>query len=724
MKGYSLLDTLILRCPARPFQSALQYCAEPISSILEDALLEQAILLASPTLYGNLQKYQKLDKKKQSRCRYSLARYLVRSSSRSTPFGLFSGIVPVKKGESSTILIGKTYVVTPYLEMWCILEIALYFLGLKEVREVSHYNLNPTLYAIGDEYKFIESIITEGDIRHRFSSVKSFALLNNFLISIPATPSWKNLLACVCDQGYSKTEATHFLNDLIDNQILVPELFPNLTGESYLCRLSKFIQEHSILPHKMLGLNDLMRTLDSCRVKVSSKQLETIRQQIGSLIEKDISKHERCLCANLCMSVSKESSIGQNVLKSLEQVLTFLIKVSETNVNRNMERFKELFHEVYGDNEVPLFRVLDPETGLGYPVFQDTELRGSNFLYDFEPPQRERALKLNLIEATILSKISTSAPEDEIILCEEDFLCLKDFDAVVLPDSIFALFEIIKDHNSQSPTIRVISVGDNSSCNLLARFSNEDPALEELCKSALTTSSSKRSKIVAQIAHLPKARAGNVTQHPHLRSHEIPMGVSSTVSPTNIIAYQDLSISVIHGKIRLRSVSLGMDVVPSLNNAYDYSAAPLSIYRFLCDLQGEDYSSSINVSFENLRNIMPHLPRICYCNAIISPASWRVEGKYFHALSEDMEDCDLTKSFQEIFSKLGIPSSVYVEDGDNRLYLNITSPHSIRTSLSEIRKYPDHVLFSEVLYSEDSTIVRNEKGQGFSNECIAFFVKG
>ena len=82
MEGYYFLDDLIVRCPAKPVGLYIDYCSDPINAVFQDPNLEQAILLASPSLHYDLCRYSLLDSKRQVKCRNAVMRYLARLSHR------------------------------------------------------------------------------------------------------------------------------------------------------------------------------------------------------------------------------------------------------------------------------------------------------------------------------------------------------------------------------------------------------------------------------------------------------------------------------------------------------------------------------------------------------------------------------------------------------------------------------------------------------------------
>ena len=89
---YKPFNTFLFRAPLHSFdliQRAL-YDEDSLASVLKEKRFQEAIYIASPVLYKELQKYLKEkfnDKEKKERLQNSLIKYLSRMSTRCTPFG-------------------------------------------------------------------------------------------------------------------------------------------------------------------------------------------------------------------------------------------------------------------------------------------------------------------------------------------------------------------------------------------------------------------------------------------------------------------------------------------------------------------------------------------------------------------------------------------------------------------------------------------------------------
>ena len=82
------------------------------------------------------------------------------------------------------------------------------------------------------------------------------------------------------------------------------------------------------------------------------------------------------------------SKIGISIRKEIESTISFLSKIIYKKEDSNLIEFQRLFETRYGDKEMPLLVVLDPEIGIGYPTsdnIQDVSL----LLKDFFLPEKK-----------------------------------------------------------------------------------------------------------------------------------------------------------------------------------------------------------------------------------------------------------------------------------------------------------------------------------------------
>src|SRR2546423_10416900 len=106
-------DFYLVRTPFLPVNVLEQFDGgshtdlnERLKEIFARPYLQEAIYIASPELYQEFQKWQQgnlTDKKEVDKLLLSLFRYLLRMTTRCTPYGLFAGCAVGEIGETSQI---------------------------------------------------------------------------------------------------------------------------------------------------------------------------------------------------------------------------------------------------------------------------------------------------------------------------------------------------------------------------------------------------------------------------------------------------------------------------------------------------------------------------------------------------------------------------------------------------------------------------------------------
>ncbi|MGL5627145.1 MAG: lantibiotic dehydratase [Candidatus Rhabdochlamydia sp.] len=96
-KGFSPAGFFMLRSPLLSAEYFIEVCSKKtpnqvLCEYFSDPLVQEAVLLASPSLYFSLQKDRQENNSISEKKFFSLLRYLIRMSTRSTPFGLCSAV--------------------------------------------------------------------------------------------------------------------------------------------------------------------------------------------------------------------------------------------------------------------------------------------------------------------------------------------------------------------------------------------------------------------------------------------------------------------------------------------------------------------------------------------------------------------------------------------------------------------------------------------------------
>ena len=201
------------------------------------------------------------------------------------------------------------------------------------------------------------------------------------------------------------------------------------------------------------------------------------------------------------------------------------------------------------------------------------------------------------------------------------------------PSSFSCMFSLT-DKNFKN--IYLKAIGGTSSTNLIARFAHSNPEIKNIVTDIATFEEEEltNNSLLAEIAHLPNNRVGNILLRPSFRKHEIPYLAKSNIKYENQIHLSDILIKVNQGSgaIDLISKKKNKKILPRLSIAHNFATSTHPIYRFLCELQYQNLRGQIGFSWGSLTHLFKFLPRVTYKNIILSRAVWNLKKTDFEEI--------------------------------------------------------------------------------------------
>jgi hypothetical protein len=685
--------TFIIRTPNRSFD----FLQQKLEKKLLDIHVQEAIYLASPVLYQELKKLlhgEIKSTKEQERIRYSLNRYLSRMATRCTPFGLFAGCA-----------IGNIGNTTTRLDMYFLCTLSQILSRIPEIKQKIKYYPNTSLYPIGQTYRYIEYKYVRNQRRHFISSIKKSKYLSHILKMAENGVSIRELTDYLVKENFDIEIVIQFINELIDYQVIESELTPSVTGEDYFEKIIRILES--------INLNNELFSFVQ-EIKQYINQLDTvfeatisIYQKIIDIIKKfNIDYEERFLFQVDMIRAVSQATLGKEVMDELYDAIHFLNKITPNGANATFNKFKEDFQKRYEDKEMPLAEVLDPELGIGYPSLQQTG-DVSPLVDDFAIPvaMGNPTFQTTYFQSVIHKKLLECLRQNrqEIIFTDED---VKDLPANWndLPPTIYAMFQIIST-SSSNLSLRLKSCGGSCAANLLGRFAHADKDILQLVNEITQREQELiPNAIIAEIAHLPENRVGNILARPHIRDYEIVYMAHSDLSKKQILYITDLYLSIRQGRLYLRSKKLNKEIIPRLITAHNFQNNTMPVYRFLCDLQTQGLRNGLFFNWGYLANELEFIPRVKYKNTILSPAIWKVKIDDIKQLFSINEENLLIAQINQWRAKVNLPQYVLLMDGDNELFVNWKDKNSIQTLFSIIKNRA-MIQFSEFLFDPETAEV-------------------
>ncbi|KIO77430.1 hypothetical protein TH53_09115 [Pedobacter lusitanus] len=720
---------LILRTPHYAFKS--DYKAEDISLFLNNDAFLEAVYLASPVLFRECQKLKNGEisgKKDIVRITNSLLRYLSRMSSRSTPFGLFSGcsLINWARQKTSVTIAQHTFSRHTRLDMHYLCALAQKIAGHPAIRPELKYFPNTSIYTIADEIRYVEYHYLNNKRSHQISAVFNSAYLTKIISFSQTGRMLHDIADLITDENISAEEALRFTGELIDSQILVSELEPAITGHEFIYQILDTLQRirTNTGDEYLIKVIEILTAIEQ-RLKDLDQHLynpHSCYQEIIGLIKLLDVEFEEALLFQTDMSRKLPAGkMDLAIQESLAESFWLLNCLYPENKQDNLSSFAQRYYTRYEDKAMPLLEVMDAETGLGY--LENRSHNVSPLIDDLILPDQghkgTNQISFNRTSRLLFDKVSEALVKqvNEVLFTEEDF---KDFSPQWddTPPSVSALFRLVDEAEN---TILLENISGSSAANLLGRFTHIDKDIHELVKEiALAEQQTNPDVIFAEIIHLPESRLGNILLHTVFRDHEIPYLGKSSLGADERINSSDLMIAVKNGKIILYSKKLDKEIIPRLSTAHNFSSKALPVYQFLCDLQTRDLRSGFRFNWGSLASQHTFLPRAKYKNIILTPAQWQFRKEELKALltATDENLPDVIAAFRKQWA---LPRYLVLADGDNELLIDLDNRFMIPSWLKTIRNRP-LVLLKEFLYDPASSIASPE-GKPFINQLIASLIK-
>ena len=242
---YEPFDKIVLRTPLKSFSYLQHFFSgsdlniDSLKKELQDPVLKESIFLASPDLYEQLEAWlngKNLVKKDLNRLLFSITKYISRLSSRCTPFGLFAGISVGSFSNENKVIIRdiSKYKRKLRLDMNYTVALAIHLSNLPEIKKQIRFYPNTSKYISGSQLRYVEYKYNNARRMHHIAAVDNSEYLQKVLDKAESGAFISDLANMLVDDEITFEEAEYFINELIENQILISELEPSVSGDDLL----------------------------------------------------------------------------------------------------------------------------------------------------------------------------------------------------------------------------------------------------------------------------------------------------------------------------------------------------------------------------------------------------------------------------------------------------------------------------------------------------------
>lgn len=653
LRDFTPSGFFVLRTPLLPFGDA-EDAGEARGSLderrrtsrarLREALgspeAREAIFVASPELHAHVEAWLD-DPNTPDATGYerALVRYASRMRGRATPFGLFAGVSTGRIGPRTHLglEVRAAYRRHTRIDAEFLLQVVDALLAQPARRARTAYRPNPSLYRVGDRRRYVRSRPGADEHRHVLVSVRDSPQLQAALDAAGPGARPAAVAAAVVATGIEAAAARRLVDDLIDQQVLLPTLQVQLTGADSVYGLSRAARPLARVKAELreLDLQPIGVAADRYRAVAASLAPLPLPVSIDRLFQVDMTKP------------SPRAALGPDVVREVLRGAELLQRLGPPPADKPIERFIERFRSRFEERAVPLLEALDPDIGVSV---DGNEHGAAPLLRNLMERDRPRPSTWTAREEHLLSRlmgvVASGAPE--LVLEAPDVERLQRSQPPPLPDAfaVIAVLGAASDADIDAGRFRVlVSRPDGpSGARLLGRFCHEDALLRDAVKAHLRAEEAlDRDAIYAEIVHLPRARDVNVLARPVLRAYEIECLGRSGAPADRRLPLGDLLISVEDDELVLRSKRLRRRIVPRLTSAHNYLGRGVAVYRLLCQIQAGDVDDA---GFWGALGSAPALPRVRHGRVILQRARWRLGLQDLVAAPSRDDDHDAVQAWR------------------------------------------------------------------------------
>jgi lantibiotic biosynthesis protein len=694
-----------------------------ISHLIAQSRIEQALLVASPSLFESLAQlqYTAPSSRRVQRTYASVLRYLVRMSTRPTPFGLFAGIALGRFADETTVQLANPSVERTFTrpDMQWLIEFVEQIEQTQEYVQQLRVVINQAVHIVGSRALLSFARGNEKEQLHSItlqmnSAVKYILERANHLVPYQQLCGELQLAF----PQLSEEQMQRILRQLLAHSFLITDLKPPLThpypAYYVLERLSSLARAR-FSRETFEAILACMAEIDRAGFGGSSLPFQQLVEQQKQLHKGVAPTYQLDAVLNV-----KEPDLNKAIGAAAAQAAETLVRLANSACPISpLQKYRTLFLDRYGVNaEIPVLDLLNEETGLGVPSFYHEEpdeyfRQASSPLY-----AKKKSAILTAWLASSLAQGTLEVELDEHILSQlaPPGPMAHSYEALDMYCQVQACSREAIDNGDWRLVINNIYPGGRTFGRFLHLFPEKGMAsLREYHQQEEHLSPDV---IFAELNYLlPVGHEMNMLVRPLLRSSEIAINTMPFLEQEQVIPLRDLVVGVSDDRFYLRSLRLGKKVIVCQGHAHNVMRAPF-LCRFLLDVS-RDRPPLLGFEWGALR-MSPFLPRVVQKRVVLSQAQWRLYSSDIAENNAENEEAEWFCRVQEWRKKWRVPRYVYLVDADQRLLLDLEHPcflAELHRALKQARS-DEGVCLQEMLPAFEHLWLRDTKNEPYVSELI------
>jgi thiopeptide-type bacteriocin biosynthesis protein len=663
-----------------------------VRQVVADPVVREALEVSSASLTRTLAAIdagRDLPIARLRKAAYTVTKYLLRMSSRPTPFGLMAGVAPAELGGRASFRPGTEIVKAARPDTGWLMSLVRQWerhpgvlTGLRLVRNDLAFERGERLVLPGTR--------DGGDHNpgHHEISVRNTAAVRHAM-RLAATPvPFQDLVAELSDAfpGTPDRHITTMLGQLVEQELLLTDLRPaQHTGDP----LGHVLERMSAAghPHQrdLAAVRAAITDFTAAPPGAGRAALHRAHTAMAAL-----SPADRPLQVD--MGTGAQAALPAAIAEEIARAADVLWRTTPDPVYPHLRDYHDAFAERYGYHHgVPLKELLDPVRGLGAPA--GYRWPPSSRAADAQPRQdSERGLLLTgLAQEALLTGAREIVLNDAVIGeltrldPDRDQPQALDLCFSVLADSIEAMGE--GDFRLALSDGAGAAEPGGYSGRFLHMLSGQAARLEAALRAGPVTDAVVPVQVFFQPAQF---RQGNVSHVPLVLGHRVVAGAYDERDALSALPLDDLLIAADRRRLRVVSRSLGREVAPMFLHMLNPLTGMPNAVRLLSEiaqvrrwpLRGWQWGEAAR---------LPYLPRVRHSRTALSPARWLP--------SRALKDPTLSwpswlAALREWRARWEVPELVELSNGDQRLPVDLGSTLHQRLFRHELRKVP-HMTVTE-----------------------------
>ncbi|WP_160675925.1 lantibiotic dehydratase [Clostridium sp. C8-1-8] len=714
---YKLLKDFAIRVPAFPINACESFASEDcIEEVLKDNYFKEAIKVASPSLYDSIKK-QKFN----GSVNNVVMKYYSRISTRTTPFGLFSGVSIGSFDDNTAVSydddnFNKRIRVDYEWLVKLIKKIEIDYKGYKAFylytsRNICEYGNkieNPVItcfnhYKNNESYKGKCYINNKPNIRFILSILRDGARYDD----IQEVFRRKNLKV-------ANSVLDNLLEELIKNEYIYTEIRPKINESSpldYILERLKTNRFQIEFLQELYKVNLLIKQYNSLKKSEGLALLDEIQNLMANIIENK---------SYIQVDITNPFKIklGENIKAEVSELVNFLAHFNgKLHVEDSLSIFKENFGEKYGHyREVPLLEAIDPIYGVGYDEEKGEEEGGKYLNKDI--------LKNNFIKRKIIDAIKNNS---DVILYDDDIDEISEkTKAECFPDSmelnLSILAESISEVNSNRYKLKLgANYGSLGAGKSVGRFYDVLKDTSNMYKEIKLEEDTLLSEdfIKCELISLDiDPRSTNVSISNNFRDFQINIANLPVEGEKPNIDINDIYIGLENDALYLKSKKYNKKLIVTTNHMLNTLRSG-KICKLLRDIS-EGCNTVMPFSIINYIYMLDldYTPRVIYKNTVLISKSWRIRKSDF---KEPLSYKNFLKKFYQFKLKYDIPDLLYIRNDDLMLLIDLKIDSFKEILFNEFNKQDRKYIMLQEADLNYTWISNN--GQYYANEFVFQVVK-